>query len=119
MRSEDVGATRGGYPVAAAQEGHVALEDIERFILEMMRVIWRCKPWWHQVLHESERAIGRLPGRSQDGWKPEKVERRFGGCVDLGLQALCDHRVLLADSSLPLPVSPSPRSGEGGPIVAL
>lgn len=95
-RPEDVRARPGQRPVTVAYEGHFALEDIKRFVLEMVRMVRRRKPWWHQILHESERAVGRLPGRSQDRWESQKVDGRFLGRVDVGLQALCDHRVSLS-----------------------
>src|SRR4249919_568549 len=74
-RPEDVRARPGDRPVTVAHEGHVTLEDIERFVLEMVRMVRRGKPRWHQILHESECAVGRLPCRSEYGWKSQKVNR--------------------------------------------
>src|SRR5204862_6917203 len=95
-----VGARPVARAVLLAYESHVALEHIERFVLEMVRMVRRRKPRWHQILHESERAVGRLPGCSQDGWKSQKVDWWFVGRVDVGLRAFCDHRIFSLSSDV-------------------
>src|SRR5262245_50199453 len=94
-RPEHVCAGSGARPLAIANERHLAFKDIERFILEMVCVVRRCKPGWHRLLDKPERAVGRLPGGSENGGKPQKVDWRFLACVDVWLQRLRRHRALL------------------------
>jgi len=95
---EDKCAGASQRPFAVAHERHLAFQDVPRFILQTMSVVWRSEPRPHrQMLDQSERAVGRLRGRSDDGWQPEKGDRRLGRRAEVWLQVLWNHRLLLVD----------------------
>ena len=71
------GISRGPYtnvpgarvqPRAVANEPHVAVEHVERFVLVVMHVVGRCQAGRHRhLLHQAEAPVGLLAGRVQHG----------------------------------------------------
>src|ERR1043166_1552635 len=92
----DVVARPRRHPFAVAHKFHLALEDVERFVLETVHMVRRGKTWRHRpALGHGEGPVRRFAAGPQQRRRAKKTERLILSRVDEGLEPGRDHIVLL------------------------